>query len=51
LISVCSCVLFAGIFGVSILFLVVWAYVIFILPSVAWGTAGLSLSCLCIFVK
>jgi hypothetical protein len=51
LISVCSFVLFAGIFVVSILFLVDWAYVIFALPSVAWGAAGLSFSYLGIFVK
>jgi hypothetical protein len=44
LISVCSCVMFAVIVGVSILFLVAWTYVIFC------GAAGLSLSCLCVFV-
>jgi hypothetical protein len=45
LVSVCSYVLFAVILGVSILFLVAWAYVIFGLLSVFCGTAGLSFSC------
>jgi hypothetical protein len=45
LISVCSRVLFAVIVGVSILFLVAYAYVIFGRPSVFCGAAGLSFSC------
>jgi hypothetical protein len=44
LISVCSCVLFAVIVGVSILFLVAWAYVIFGRPSVFFGATGLLFS-------
>jgi hypothetical protein len=40
LISVCSCVLFAVIVGVSIVFLVASSYVIFGLPSVFCGAAG-----------
>jgi hypothetical protein len=51
LIIVCSCVLFVQTFGVSILFLVARAYVSFGLPSVFWGEAGLSFSCLSVFVK
>jgi hypothetical protein len=50
LISVCSCVLLAVIVGVSILFLVAWAYVIFGRPSVFYGAAGLSFSCPDVFV-
>jgi hypothetical protein len=45
LITVCSCVLFAVIVGVSIVFLVAWAYVIFGRPSVFFGAAGFSFSC------
>jgi hypothetical protein len=48
--NVCSCVLFAVIVGISILFLVAWAYVIFGHPSVFCGAAGLSFSyprCIC----
>jgi hypothetical protein len=45
LISVCSCVMLPVIVGVSILFLVAWAYNIFGRPSVFCGAAGLSLSC------
>jgi hypothetical protein len=45
LISVCSFVLFAVIVGVSMVFLVAWAYVIFGRPSVFCGAAGLSFSC------
>jgi hypothetical protein len=48
--SVCSCVLFGVIVGVSILFLVAWAYVIFGCPSVVCGAAGFSLSCPTVFV-
>jgi hypothetical protein len=44
LISVCSCMLFAEIVGISILFLVDWAYVIFY-PSVFCGAVGLLFSC------
>jgi hypothetical protein len=50
LISVCSCVLFAVVVGVSILFLVACAYVIFGRPSVICGAAGLSFSCSGVFV-
>jgi hypothetical protein len=49
-ISVCSYVLFAVIIGVSILFLIAWACVIFIRPSVFCGVAGPSFSCLDVFV-
>jgi hypothetical protein len=44
LISVCSCVLFAVIVDVSIVFLVSWAYVIFGRPSVFCGAVGLPFS-------
>jgi hypothetical protein len=50
LVSVCSCVPFAVIVGVLILFLVAWAYVIFGRPSVFCGAAGLSFSCPGVFV-
>jgi hypothetical protein len=50
LISVCSCVLFAVIVGVSIVFLVAWTYVIFGRPSVFCGAAGLPFSCPGVFV-
>jgi hypothetical protein len=50
LISACFCVLFVVIFGVSILFLVAWAYVIFGRPSVFCGASGLSFSCPSVFV-
>jgi hypothetical protein len=43
--------LFAEIFVASVLFLLAWAYVIFDLPSVFFGAAGLSFSCLGIFLK
>jgi hypothetical protein len=49
-ISARSCVLFAVIVGVSILFLVARAYVIFGRPSVFCGAAGLSFSCPVAFV-
>jgi hypothetical protein len=51
LINVCSGMLFAEIFVVSVQFLLAWTYVIFDLPSVFLGAAGLSFSCLGIFVK
>jgi hypothetical protein len=50
LISVSSCVLFDVIVGVSILFLVAWAYVIFGRPSVFCGAAGFPFSCPDVFV-
>jgi hypothetical protein len=50
LISVCSCVLFAVIVGVSIVFMVAWAYFIFGHPSVFSGAAGLLFSCPGVFV-
>jgi hypothetical protein len=50
LIGVCSCVLFAVIVGISILFLVAWACAIFAHPSVFCGAAGLSFSCPGVFV-
>jgi hypothetical protein len=50
LIGVCPCMLFAVIVGVSILFLVAWAYVIFSHPSVFCGAAGLSFSCPGVFL-
>jgi hypothetical protein len=50
LVSECSCVLFAVIDGVSIEFLVAWAYVIFGRPSVSCRVAGLSFSCPVVFV-
>jgi hypothetical protein len=43
-------VLFAVIVGVSILFLVAWAYVIFVRPSVFCAAAGLSFYCSGVFV-
>jgi hypothetical protein len=49
LISVCSSVLFAVIVGVSIVFLVAWAYVIFCCPSVFCGAAGFPFSCPLVF--
>jgi hypothetical protein len=42
--------LFVEIAGVSILFLVAWAYVIFDHPSVFCSAAGLSFSCPGVFV-
>jgi hypothetical protein len=50
LINACPFVLFAVISGVSILFLVAWAYVIFGRPSVFCGAAGFSFSCPGVFV-
>jgi hypothetical protein len=43
-------VLFSVIFGVLILFLIAWVYVIFGRPSVFYDAAGLSLSCSGVFV-
>jgi hypothetical protein len=48
--SVCSCVLFTVIIGISILFPVAWAYVIFDRPSLFSGTAGFYFSCPGVFV-
>jgi hypothetical protein len=50
LFGVCSCVLSAVIVGVSIVFLVAWAYVVFGRPSVFCGAAGLSFSYPGVFV-
>jgi hypothetical protein len=50
LISVCPCALFAVIAGVSILFRVAWAYVIFGRPSAFCYAAVLSFSCSGVFV-
>lgn len=50
LISVCSCVLFGVNVGVSIVFLVVCAYVIIGRLSVFCGVEGISFSCLGVFV-
>jgi hypothetical protein len=50
LISVCSCVLFAVIVGISLLFMVAWAYVIFSRPSVLCGCAGHLFSCRSVYV-
>jgi hypothetical protein len=50
LISVCSCVLFAVIVGISILFVVACAYVIFDSPSVFCGAVGFLFSCPGVFV-
>jgi hypothetical protein len=47
---VCSCVLFAVIVGVTILFVVAWEYVIVGRPSVFCGVAELSFSCPGVFV-
>jgi hypothetical protein len=44
------CVLFAGIVGVLVLFLLSFAYDIFSLPSVFWHAAGILFSCLRILV-
>jgi hypothetical protein len=44
LINVCSCVLFAVIVGVSILFIVAWAYPTVGRHSVFCGAVGLSFS-------
>jgi hypothetical protein len=51
LINVCSYVVFAEIVGVSILFLIAWAYAIFCLPSVVWDEARFPFPRLDIFVK
>jgi hypothetical protein len=50
LISVCSFMLILVIVGVSILFLVAWAYVIFGRPSVFCCAVGFSFSCPGVFV-
>jgi hypothetical protein len=50
LINACSCVLFAVIVAVSILFSLVCAYVIFGRPSVFCGAAELAFSCPGVFV-
>jgi hypothetical protein len=48
--SVCYCVLFAVIVGVSLLSLLAWAYTIFGSPSVFCGAAGLPFSCQGVFL-
>jgi hypothetical protein len=50
LISVCLCVLFNAIVGVSILFLVAWVYVIFCPPSMFCDAAELSFPYSLVFV-
>jgi hypothetical protein len=45
LISVCSCMLSTVIVGLSVLFLVAWAYVVFSRRSVFCGATRLSFSC------